>query len=226
MGRDKAFLEFGGVPLIVHTARLLDTLVADVTVVGSPSRYASLGLNVIGDIAYAPNKRVRNGSQKSCGPLAGFTAALSSTHSRWNLIVACDMPYLSREWLEWLISRATRSRADAVVPRTERGLEPLAAVYRSECGVRISAALARGALKVTDAVEELRLEVVYPREWAMIDPEGVVLRNVNVPRDYGEAVKWWAENRVNRTRISAGSNFRKVRRAPNRKRQSVPRRRK
>ncbi len=50
MGRDKGLLDFGGVPLILHTARLLESLVAEVNVVGSPSRYESLGLHVISDM--------------------------------------------------------------------------------------------------------------------------------------------------------------------------------
>ena len=199
MGLDKGLLEFGGVPLILRTARLLEPLVARVTVVGSPSRYAGLGLNAIGDTADAVGKRSRGGPHKSCGPLAGIAAALSATHSRWNLIVACDMPYLSSEWIEWLLSRAMRSRGDAVIPRTERGLEPLAAVYRRECGRRISAALGRGLLKVTAAVEELRLDLVCPRDWADIDSEGLVLRNMNSPRDYQDAMNWWNESRVSAT---------------------------
>jgi molybdopterin-guanine dinucleotide biosynthesis protein A len=226
MGLDKGLLDFGGAPLIVHTARLLEPLVAEVTIVGSRSRYERLGLNVIGDEAPADDKRIKRGPDKSCGPLAGIAAALSATHSRWNLIVACDMPYLSSEWIEWLLSRAMRSRGDAVIPRTQRGLEPLAAVYRRECGTQISAALTRGVRKVTAAAEQLRLDLVSPQEWAAIDSEGVVLRNMNAPLDYQDAVNWWAESRVSATHITAGRNPRKVQRATKRKPRSVPRRRK
>src|ERR1700686_3832022 len=138
MARDKGLLDFGGVPLILHTARLLEPLVAKVTVVGSPGKYAKLGLREIADDVQAqcgpatPNR----------GPLAGIATALAITRSSWNLIVACDLPYLSAKWLEWLLSRALRSRGEAIVPRTERGIEPLAAVYRRECGGPIAAALA------------------------------------------------------------------------------------
>src|SRR5579871_497632 len=116
MGRDKGLLDFGGVPLILHTAHLLEPLLAKVTVVGSPSRYASLGLHTISDMdhrqALNPLEILRN------GPVAGIATALEATHSRWNLIVACDLPYLSVEWLDWLLSRALRSRGEAVIPRT------------------------------------------------------------------------------------------------------------
>src|ERR1700704_5665452 len=83
MGRDKGLLDFGGVPLILHTARLLEPLVAEVTVVGSPGRYAKLGLRAIADEAQA--KCGPDGP--NCGPLAGIAAALAATRSSWNLIV-------------------------------------------------------------------------------------------------------------------------------------------
>jgi molybdopterin-guanine dinucleotide biosynthesis protein A len=217
MGRDKGLLDFGGVPLILHTARLLEPLVSQVTVVGSPGKYAKLGLREIADDAQARRGLDRSG----CGPLAGIAAALAATRSSWNLIVACDLPYLSAKWLEWLLSRALRSRGEAVVPRTERGIEPLAAVYRRECGGPIAAALARGVRKVSDAIEELRLDFVYPREWRGIDPNGRVLRNMNAPGDYEEALKWWAAEG-----LRENEHVRKLQRAPKRQRRSAPRRRK
>jgi len=192
MGRDKGLLDFGGVPLIVHSARLIEPLVACVTVVGPPRRYAAMGLHAIADQGTAGqgSKRIRR------GPLAGISAALAATRLPWSLIVACDLPYLSRAWLEWLLSRAIRSRGQVVIPQTGRGLEPLAAVYRRECGAPIAAALARGARKVTDVIEELRMDVVYQREWRRLDPRALVLRNMNTPEDYDEARKWWgAEKR-------------------------------
>jgi molybdenum cofactor guanylyltransferase len=194
MGRDKGLLDFGGVPLILNTARMLESLVDDVTVVGSPQRYAALGLRAIADETDKQTRDVHNGPGR--GPLAGISAALATTLSRWNVIVACDLPYLSLEWLEWLISRALHSRAEAVVPRTQRGIEPLAAAYRRECGAPIAAALARGVRQVSAVIEELRLDLVYPREWRRIDPNDLVLRNMNAPSDYEEARNWWETERL------------------------------
>jgi molybdopterin-guanine dinucleotide biosynthesis protein A len=217
MGRDKGLLDFGGIPLIVHTARLLQPLVAEVTVVGSPARYAKLGLRAIADGARAQHGADSPGS----GPLAGIATALSATRFGWNLIVACDLPYLSAAWLDWLLSRALCSRAEAVVPRTERGIEPLAAVYRRECGAPISSALAQGVRKVSDAVEKLEVEFVYPNEWRRIEPSGLILRNMNAPEDYETARKWWATVRLNEA-----PHIRKPPRVPKRKRRSAPRRNK
>jgi molybdopterin-guanine dinucleotide biosynthesis protein A len=191
MGRDKGLLDFGGVPLIVHSARLIEPLVECVTVVGPRRRYATMGLRAIADQDVGQgSKRIR------IGPLAGISTALSFTRLPWNLIVACDLPYLSRAWLESLLSRAVRSRGQVVIPHTGRGLEPLAAVYRRECGAPIAAALARGARKVTDVIDELRMDVVYQREWRRLDPRGLVLKNMNTPEDYDEARKWRGAERL------------------------------
>jgi molybdenum cofactor guanylyltransferase len=215
MGRDKGLLDFGGVPLIVHTARLLQTLVAEVTVVGSPTRYAELGLRAIADEAQ------QGVESPGCGPLAGIATALWAASLPWNLIVACDLPYLSAKWLDWLLSRALCSRAEAVVPRTERGIEPLAAVYRLECGAQIAGALADGVRRVSDVIEKLEVEFVYPRQWRRCDSGGLVLRNMNAPEDYEEARKWWATVQSSET-----AHVRKPRRAPKRKQRSAPRRNK
>ena len=215
MGRDKGLLELGGVPLILRTARLLESFVSDVTIVGSPRRYAALGLSAIEDDAYAEGR-----DKSRSGPLAGIATALAATNSRWNLIVACDLPYLSAEWIDWLLSRAARSRGEAVVPQTERGMEPLAAVYRRECGAPLATALAGGVRKVSDAIKHCRVDLVYPREWRRIDPSGLILRNMNSPGDYEEAQKWWAANRP-----PANEDVTACRRKPKRKPRSAPRRR-
>lgn len=186
MGKAKGLLEFGGQPLILRTVRVLESLVADVTVVGSPENYAVLGLRVIEDQGFGGS----GGSDRLLGPLAGIATALAATRTDWNLILACDLPYLTGEWLDWLLARGMVSDAQILMPRSGRGLEPLAAVYRRECAEPIIAALHRGIRKVTDAVGRFRIEFVTERDWRHIDPDGRVLRNVNRPDDYEEARKW------------------------------------
>jgi molybdopterin-guanine dinucleotide biosynthesis protein A len=187
MGKDKGLLEFGGEPLIVRTVRLLEPLVSEVTVVGTPERYSSLGLHAIVDRGF------RSGEDQEAvrTPLVGIASALTLTTATWNLILACDLPYLTPEWVNWLLGRAVDSEAQVVMPRTPRGLEPLAAVYRRECAAPVMAALERGIQKATDALAELRIEFVLEAEWDRHDPTGRALKNMNTPAEYEEAKKWW-----------------------------------
>jgi len=186
MGREKGLLEFGGELLIVRTARLIEPLVLEVTVVGLPERYAALRLRAIAD------QNLGGGAEKRAlrAPLVGIATALNTRKAPWNLILACDLPYLTAEWLDWLLARAVDSDAQIVVPRTPGGLEPLAAVYRIECAERIVAALECGVRKVTDAMAEFRMECLSESDWKKHDTEGWVLRNMNTPSDYEEARKW------------------------------------
>jgi len=186
MGKAKGLLEFGGQLLILRIARMLEPLVSAVTAVGSAERYAGLGLHVIEDQQFGSSEE----SRRTAGPLAGIASALTATRTDWNLILACDLPYLTAEWVDWLLARATVSTQQIIMPHTAGGLEPLAAVYRRECAAPIIAALYRGVRKVTDATEQFGVEFVAERDWRHIDPHGRVLRNMNAPEDYEEARKW------------------------------------
>jgi molybdopterin-guanine dinucleotide biosynthesis protein A len=186
MGKAKGLLEFSGEPLIIRIARTIEPLVSTVIALGPSERYAALGLQVIEDQQFG----ITTERGRSPGPLAGIASALSASRTDWNLIVACDLPYLSREWVAWLLARTEVSSGQIIMPRTEGGPEPLAAVYRRECAEPIIAALQRGVRKVIDAMAQLRTDFVTEREWHHIDPDGRVLRNMNSPEDYEEARKW------------------------------------
>jgi len=183
MGRAKSLLEIAGEPLIVRTARAIEPLVSGVTIVGSPELYAGTSLHVLAD----RDVRVGKGTEPVRTPLAGIATALHATKSTWNLILACDLPYLNAEWVDWLLARAMASHAKIVIPRNSGGLEPLAAVYRRECAAPLMDALGRGIRKVTDAIAEFQMEELAESEWAKHDPLGRVLRNMNTPSDYEEA---------------------------------------
>ena len=175
MGRDKALLELEGVALIVRTARLVESATERCTIVGDEVRLEGLELFVIED------------EFSGAGPLGGIATALHASGTEWNLIVACDLPYLTGEWLEFLIERAMRSDADAVLPMNERGAEPLCAVYRKRAEAAIRAALDRGVRKVTDGLADVRIEFIEPREWKGFDSGGLLFKNMNSPADYEEA---------------------------------------
>jgi molybdopterin-guanine dinucleotide biosynthesis protein A len=117
MGREKALLEFGGVPLIVCTARLVASVAGSATVIGDSAVFRSLGMRTIAD------------DWPGAGPLGGIATALRASRALWSLVVACDLPYLTRPWLEYAVARALASQADAVIPMNVSGTEPLCALY-------------------------------------------------------------------------------------------------
>lgn len=175
MGRDKALLELGGVPLIVCTARLVASVVGPATVIGDSAAFRSLGLRTIVD------------DWPGAGPLGGIATALRASGAPWSLVVACDLPYLTRPWLEYAVARALASQADAVIPMNVSGTEPLCALYHQRAEPSIRNALLTGNRKVKNAVEDLRVEIIEPSEWKAFDSEGYLFKNMNAPSDYEEA---------------------------------------
>jgi molybdopterin-guanine dinucleotide biosynthesis protein A len=180
MGQDKALLEIAGQPLIERTVDFARAVAHPVRGVGGASRFASLNLDAVED------------DFPGQGPLGGIATALRATNTEWNLILACDLPYLTREWLEYLTHRSQKSPADAVVPSNLRqNYEPLCACYRKRCALEAANAVGAGHLKVQEFIAGLdtagRLESVEPAEWKRFDSTGRLFKNMNQPPDYEEA---------------------------------------
>jgi molybdenum cofactor guanylyltransferase len=176
MGREKALLEIAGEVAIVRAVRLVETVTGDApAVIGDSAGIRSLGLRTVAD------------DWPGAGPLGGIATALRVSRAPWSLVVACDLPYLTKAWLEFLIARAVASEADAVLAMNARGVEPLSAMYHQRAEPAIRSALTRGTRKVTDALENLRVETIEPAEWKAFDSDGYLFKNMNSPEDYEEA---------------------------------------
>jgi molybdopterin-guanine dinucleotide biosynthesis protein A len=187
MGRSKAKLELAGTPMLVRTSRLVEAVAGKPTVIGSLDHADSYGLAWIAD------------DWPGAGPLGGIATALRASSAAWNLVVACDLPYLTRPWLEFLARRAQASNADAVVPMNTRGAEPLCAMYNKRCEAAIGAALESGVRKVTDGLKDLLVELIDPFEWKAFDSEGLLFKNMNSPEDYEEARRRFEHGAVGST---------------------------
>ncbi len=214
MGCHKGLLKFAGEPLIVHTARLLKPRVSRVLLIGPAGPYRRLGLQIVPD-------RIPGMGRVAAyqGPLAGIVTALGAASTPWSLILACDLPYLTGEWIDLLLSRAVQSDAQAFVPRTPGGLEPLAAVYRREAFAALAEAFRKGIRKVTDALAMIRVETFALEDFGGYEHNERVLKNMNTLKDFELAKEWWLSREP---REIAGLKSRR----PPRSRQSAPRRNK
>jgi len=76
-----------------------------------------------------PGVRVLLDEYPGRGPLGAIATALDAEPAGSVLVVAGDMPHLSRALLTAIIDRHARRGMDATVPESSRGLEPLCAVY-------------------------------------------------------------------------------------------------
>ena len=179
MGRNKALLEFSGRPLLAHLIEMVRPLVGRVAIAGSPEAYRHLGVEVLPDPVAGR------------GPVAGICAALSASSTNWNLILACDLPYLTADFLRHLIRTAKPSAAQVVVPAPGDAYQPLAAAYHRDTLPVYESLLVSGYPKITEAYRELRLRILTAEELKPFDFGGRLFKNMNSAREYEEARAWW-----------------------------------
>lgn len=171
MGRDKALLAWNGGTLLDHALSRLRAVTNDVRILCGPEpRYAQHGTPQLTD-AYAES-----------GPLVGIASGLRATAARLGLFLAVDLPHVPVELLRYLVAEA--ADADAVVPISPAGPEPLCAVYSRACLAPIEAMLARGDLKMTGFWPEVRVRTVAPEALAPFGDPGTLFANLNAPEDY------------------------------------------
>ncbi len=135
MGQDKAFIEFGGTTLLDRMLAIARSVTPDVRAVGNPEKYSSV-VTTITDVY--PDR----------GPLGGIHAALRSTQSDLNLILAVDMPFVETEFLRYLNEKADSVTALVTVPYALNRFQPLCAIYRREFADYAETALAGGNCKI------------------------------------------------------------------------------
>lgn len=162
MGAQKPLLPFRGRTLIEYIAGEVEAAAGSVTLVGCPPL---AGLNAIPDLYPA------------FGPAGGILTALASRPVDWSLIVACDMPFVTREWFEHLFAAAAASDADAVLPVTPDGRHhPLCAVYGRSALPALERAVHLGIHTVREAIQPLRIFEV--------EASARLLSNINTPGEW------------------------------------------
>jgi len=133
MGRDKAWLEVEGRPLLARQAETLRAAGADeILISGRPEAdYAGFGWRVVAD------------EFAGAGPLAGIHAALRAARAPLLLVLAVDMPAMRPEVLAKLAQAAPPG--GGAVPRIAGWVEPLAAFYPRLAGAMLEALLRSGS---------------------------------------------------------------------------------
>jgi molybdopterin-guanine dinucleotide biosynthesis protein A len=170
-GRDKSALLVEGTTILDRQLAALATVADDLMIVGTASREAAVReARFIADIV------------PGCGPLGGLHAALSAARHDALLLVACDMPFVTAAFAEYLLSLA--GDADAVVPESERGYHPLCAVYTRACLEPAAARLADRRLRMRDLVDGVRTRIVPVDAIRRFGDPDRLLANVNTPADY------------------------------------------
>lgn len=178
MGTNKALLNIGGKTVIERIASELRKTVSNLIIVtNSFEEYRFLGLPMVED------------QWKDSGPLAGLHAGLTASHSDKNLVVACDMPFISAQFGGILLSFLEEHQA--AVPYIAGQLHPLFAAYRKETAEEINQSLHKQELRIRQFYGKIKTKLVTEADLAKFPYryQEKHLFNMNQPEEFKKAVE-------------------------------------
>jgi len=180
MGKNKAFLSYNESSFIEVIARECVDFSEILISANQVEVFKHLGLKVLKD------------EKKDFGPLEGIYQIIKEIDTEYVLILATDMPYIKREFLQRftkVLERLMDSQEEIIempvclVLRAEGRIQPLCSIYSKE---------ALAAIEVMREKEEHKLRILYDRvDTRYVDIEDLgftvdMVANINTQDDYKE----------------------------------------
>ena len=175
MGRDKAWLELGGRPMIAHVLDALRPVVTEIAVIANREEYASLSVQVVAD------------SNHGIGPIEAVRTSLAASRCDRVALVGCDLPFVTPELFSYLLSRVGRHQS--VVPLDRGNMpEPLCAIYSRSSLSEVERMIEAGQFKISPLFERVDTLFVGFDELSGLSGSDLFFENINTPEEYKRAL--------------------------------------
>ena len=180
LGRNKAVEPFIGETLINRVIGRMRA-VADgiIVVVNDVRRIAELDLPR--DVLVVADAHANKGS------LGGIYTGLKASRTEWAAFCACDMPFVSPQIFQMLVSAS--GGFDAVVPVADDRPQTMHAIYSRACLDAIRARILADDLKITGFFDDVRAKLIPECRVREIDPALSGFINVNTQADLERALE-------------------------------------
>jgi molybdopterin-guanine dinucleotide biosynthesis protein A len=170
-GQDKGRLVVEGRTIIVRQVEILQRVASQLLIVApGTARFADLPVTVVSD------------RRPGLGAIGGIDAALHATPLDQVIVIACDLPFLTSDLLGHLA--VLSAGHDGAWVRTDRGVEPLIACYRTAARARVAAYIESGGRKASNLGDVLDMAVLTSPDLERFGAPSRLLANINTPDDY------------------------------------------
>ncbi|TDP02046.1 molybdenum cofactor guanylyltransferase [Flavobacterium sp. 245] len=161
MQSEKGLVLFQNKPFIEHIIQAILPISDKIKLITASKEYDYLAYEKIPDLILDK------------GPLGGIYTALSHSETEFNLILSCDIPLISTELLQELISKHTEE-AGITVFASESKTHPLIGIYSKKIVPIIKEAIDSNELKMMDLLAKLPHQIINIEE-----SENFHLANIN-----------------------------------------------
>jgi molybdopterin-guanine dinucleotide biosynthesis protein A len=157
MGQEKGLVELRGKPLIQYGIDLLSGFTDTILIGSSNPAYLPFGLEMVPDEIMGK------------GPVAGLATLLKRSNTPWNLVLACDLPFLQPELILALLEAAGTNHA--VIPVSQGIAEPLAGLYHSDLAEYFQLEIAKGNLALHKILQSCKVHYLETDELVLKYPK-------------------------------------------------------
>lgn len=178
LGRNKTSQIVGGRSLLERAVSGVSFLKSEIIIV------TAVGRPVTQSVSY-PRLRIVDDIYPCKSSLGGIHTGLSVSNSLYNLVVACDMPFLNEALLRYMIQ--VSADYDLVIPRLGRFVEPLHAVYSRNCLAPIEHMIKQNNLRIMQLPDLVRVRYVDTEDINRFDPTHLSFFNINTEDDLKRA---------------------------------------
>ena len=174
MGQNKALLKIGEKTLIELVVETLHKIFDEIIVVtNNPENYTMLeDVRFEGDCIETPVKN----------SLVGLYTGLIRAKNDRAFVVACDMPFLNKELIEYIIK--SLGDEDLLIPFIEGHYQPLHAIYNKTCLDIMRNMIIRGNYKIIDFYDDVNTIKINEDIVRQFDPLLKSFMNINTKEVY------------------------------------------
>jgi molybdopterin-guanine dinucleotide biosynthesis protein A len=144
MGTDKGLQELCGKPLISYTIQVLSELCSTILISTSSDVYRSFGYQTVAD------------EIPGIGPMGGIYSALKQSKTRKNLVLSCDLPFVSVELLSYILNNSQGYQV-AVPWEGDQHYEPLCGFYNLSILDQMNIYIQNNNYKLPDLFETITI---------------------------------------------------------------------
>ena len=175
--RNKAFLKYEEDYFIERIIKALEDYEEIIIISNNPEEYTEFGLKVFKDI------------YPSQGPLSGIHSALNHIKNDYCLVVACDMPFINKEVVNYLGN--IKEDYEILIPKFQERLQPLCAIYKKSCKDIMEKELINNSNKLIKTCFKFSMKVVeeFPFIEKIHKKEIKNFYNINTVHEYENLIR-------------------------------------
>ncbi len=174
MGFNKALLRLGEDTIIERTVMPLKDIFEEVIIItDTPEQYS-----FINGVAFYPDALRIKEKNSMIGIYSGLLRARYSKA----FVVACDMPFLNRQLLNYM--KQQLADEDILIPKVGGHYEPLHAFYSKNCLELFEERIRVGKYKVTGTFDSFKIKLVEEDTIRAFDDELLSFININTYEEF------------------------------------------